>query len=167
MLFEQYSVPVFGYARRHSDASVAEDVASETFLIAWRRRDDIPGDPLPWLLVVARNVLANRRRTLIRSQSLRVDLAALHQMAGPEPGVDGEVVARSTMLRALASLTALEREAVLLIAWDGLATRDAATVAGCSERAFNVRLHRARKRLTRAIDTTDDGTATAFDVPPA
>ncbi len=76
MLFEQYSVPVFGYARRHSDASVAEDVASETFLIAWRRRDDIPGDPLPWLLVVARNVLANRRRALSPAQSLRVDMVA-------------------------------------------------------------------------------------------
>jgi RNA polymerase sigma-70 factor (ECF subfamily) len=58
------------------------------------------------------------------------------------------------MLTALAELTALERESLLLVAWDGLTTRDAARVAGCSVRAFEVRLSRARARLARAITAT-------------
>ena len=39
------------------DQACAEDVASETFLIAWRRLADVPEQPLPWLLGVARNLL--------------------------------------------------------------------------------------------------------------
>ena len=57
------------------------------------------------------------------------------------------------MLAALGELTELEREALLLIAWDGLSNGAAAAVAGCSVRAFEVRLSRARARLTRL--TTD------------
>ena len=57
------------------------------------------------------------------------------------------------MLTALAELSELEREAVLLVAWDGLANRDAAAVAGCSLRAFEVRLSRARARLDRATNS--------------
>jgi RNA polymerase sigma-70 factor (ECF subfamily) len=155
-MFARCSDPVFAYARRHSDAVLAEDVAAETFLIAWRRRADLPEDPLPWLLVVARNTLANRQRSLIRAQRLEIELIALHRLAAHSPAVEFEVVQRSIMLRALTSLTSLEREAVLLVAWDGLTSRDAATVAGCSERAFNVRLHRARRRLSRVIDAADN-----------
>jgi RNA polymerase sigma-70 factor (ECF subfamily) len=36
---------------------------AETFLVAWRRLDDVPDDPLPWLYRVARRVLANQRRS--------------------------------------------------------------------------------------------------------
>lgn len=59
-------------------------------------------------------------------------------------------VDRATMLTALAELTDVEREAVLLVAWDGLVPADAAKVAGCSRNAFDVRLHRARRRLERS-----------------
>jgi RNA polymerase sigma-70 factor (ECF subfamily) len=37
---------------------MAPDVVAETFLVAWRRLDDVPADPLPWLYGVARRVLA-------------------------------------------------------------------------------------------------------------
>jgi len=50
----------------------------------------------------------------------------------------------------LAELTDVEREAVLLVAWDGLVPADAARVAGCSRNAFDARLHRARRRLERS-----------------
>jgi DNA-directed RNA polymerase specialized sigma24 family protein len=55
--FRQHYAHVLAYAlRRLPDRSAAEDVAAETFLVAWRRLDDIPGDPLPWLLGIARHV---------------------------------------------------------------------------------------------------------------
>lgn len=52
-LYDQYYRRVLRYALQHADPPSAEDVASETFLIAWRRLADVPEQPLPWLLVVA------------------------------------------------------------------------------------------------------------------
>jgi Sigma-70 region 2 len=53
----------------------AEEIVSETFLIAWRRSADVPSDALPWLLGVARRVLANRRRGEQRRAALAGELA--------------------------------------------------------------------------------------------
>ena len=52
---------------------------------------------------------------------------------------------------ALASLRERDREALMLVAWDGLDHRTAATVMGCSTGSLTVRLHRARRRLARAL----------------
>jgi RNA polymerase sigma-70 factor (ECF subfamily) len=52
---------------------------------------------------------------------------------------------------ALASLGALDREALLLVAWEGLDHQDAAIVMGCSTGAFSVRLHRARRKLAASL----------------
>jgi RNA polymerase sigma-70 factor (ECF subfamily) len=60
------------------------------------------------------------------------------------------------MLRALADLAVAEREAVLLVAWDGLSNREAAAVFGCSAHAFEVRLSRARARLARSMAVNDE-----------
>lgn len=155
LLFERYADPVLAYARRHGDSTTAEDVASETFLIAWRRRTELPDEPLAWLIVVARNLIANRQRGLVRAKRLHIELSALRQATAPEAAVDGVVVGRAVMLSALESLTPTEREALLLVGWDGLSGREAARVLDCSERTFNVRLHRARKRLTRALDSAE------------
>jgi RNA polymerase sigma factor (sigma-70 family) len=149
-MFHELSPRVFAYARRQCDPVTAQDVVSETFLTAWRRRGDVPEPALPWLLVVARNMIANRRRGEQRRDRLAETVATLTHVAGP--GVDHAVVEREVMLTALAELSDLEREALLLIAWDGLTNRDAARVAGCSLRAFEVRLSRARARLDRAIN---------------
>lgn len=160
-MFTDLSPRVFAYARRQCDGALAQDVVSETFLVAWRRRADVPAEPLPWLLVVARNLIANTRRGQLRRDQLAETVARLAHVAGPGTGADHEVVERDSMLVALAELTELEREAVLLVAWDGLPNRDAARVAGCSTRAFEVRLSRARARLTRVTSVTVKGAVTA------
>jgi DNA-directed RNA polymerase specialized sigma24 family protein len=51
---------VLRYALQHADPGSAEDVASETLLIAWRRLAEVPQPPLPWLLAVALDALATR-----------------------------------------------------------------------------------------------------------
>lgn len=56
----------------------------------------------------------------------------------------------------MAALTDAEREAVLLVAWDGLTNREAARVAECCVGAFEVRLSRARARLARSMASSDD-----------
>ncbi len=48
---------------------------AETFLVAWRRLDDVPADALPWLYGVARRVLANERRSAGRRAALEQRVA--------------------------------------------------------------------------------------------
>lgn len=152
-LYRLHAGRVFAYAYRQSDAAVAEDIVAETFMTAWRRRGDVPDDALPWLLVVARNLLANHRRRLARGEATRFELQARHRAAAHQPPADESVIDREEMLRALASLRPKDQEALLLIAWDGLTPQAAAQVAGCSQSTFEVRLHRARRRLQDAIPT--------------
>jgi RNA polymerase sigma factor (sigma-70 family) len=151
-MFDELGPRVFGYVRRQCDAAASQDVVSEVFLIAWQRRSAVPPDPLPWLLVVARNLIANQRRRDIRQNQLAALIARLDQLAAPAVGADQDVVERAAYLDALARLTDSDREALLLIAWDGLSHASAATVIGCSTRAFQMRLARARERLARALD---------------
>ncbi len=151
-MFDDLSPRVYAYARRHCEASLAQDVVADTFLVAWRRWSELPAEPLPWLLVVARNTLANHRRGLLRQHRLAGSLARVEELAGPAASADQAVLERDALLRGLAQLTDAEREALLLVAWDGLRNADAAEVAGCSQRAFEVRLSRARARLTRVLN---------------
>ena len=69
-LYERHASLVLAYARRRIGADEAEDVLAETFLVAWRRRDDVPDDALPWLYAVAGNVLRNRTRSARRQAAL-------------------------------------------------------------------------------------------------
>lgn len=153
-MFHALSPRVFAYARRQCDAATAEDVVSETFMVAWRRFEDLPADPLPWLLVIARNTLSDRRRRTLRADRLTDTIAGLEQTAGHATAADHDVIERASAVAALAELSNLEREALLLVAWDGLSNTAAAVVAGCTQRAFEVRLSRARARLTRAMTTS-------------
>jgi RNA polymerase sigma-70 factor (ECF subfamily) len=54
---------------------------------------------------------------------------------------------------AFAALSETDREAICLVAWEGLSIEDAARAAGCSTATLHVRLSRARARLARALDT--------------
>ena len=75
-LYERHAALVLAYARRRIGAAEAEDVLAETFLVAWRRRDEVPDDALPWLYAVAGNVLRNRVRSERRRAALSARLAA-------------------------------------------------------------------------------------------
>lgn len=141
--FRRFAAPVHSFALRRADAETAKDVTAETFLVAWRRRSEMPPEPLPWLYGIARGVLANDRRASDRRSRLAARVAA--QPAPARPGSDHE------LLRALAGLRENDREALLLSAWEGLSAKQAATVLGCSPTAFAVRLHRARRRLEAVL----------------
>ena len=151
-LWRQYGPRVLAYALRHVDPDSAQDVLSETFLTAWRRLADVPNQPLPWLLVVARNTIANVRRSSARQARLVTELERLQQVAEPAAAADVPLTQREAVLARLAELTPREREALLLVTWDGLSPKQASTVADCSLPAFHVRLFRARQRLQAGLD---------------
>jgi RNA polymerase sigma-70 factor (ECF subfamily) len=66
--------------------------------------------------------------------------------------VDGDAQA-DVVLAAFESLSERDREVLRLVHWESLSTREAAAVLGCSETAMKVRLHRARSRLRRLVNT--------------
>lgn len=149
-LWDEHAARVRAYARRLIGPDLVDDVVSETFLVAWRRLAEVPEEALPWLLVVAKNCASNGRRTADRQSAVQGEMARLHHLVNVVPGVDGGVADRAELLEALSQLTPLEREALLLTAWDGLSARQAARVAGCSSSTMHVRLYRARRRLREA-----------------
>ncbi|MFF2620273.1 RNA polymerase sigma factor [Oerskovia jenensis] len=158
-LWEENVGRVHRYVSRHAEPHTADDVVAETFLVAWRRIDDVPEDSLPWLLVVARNTVANARRSTYRRRAVEIELARVAHLAAhaPTPGVI--VPEREHVLAALARLSPKSREIVLLLAWDGLDTSQAAQVLGTSQAAVKMRLSRARRQLTRELDDQKDPTA--------
>ena len=126
-LFEEHSTPVFAYALRHIGSSAAQDIVSEVFMVAWRRIDDVPvSDPLPWLLVVARNTIRNKLRGTARQRRVADELGNLQRSSTATAGADETAIERRAMLTALTDLSAVEREAVLLTGWDGLSVHEAA-----------------------------------------
>ena len=144
-LFLAHAAAVRAYAARRVPPGEVDDVASDVFVVAWRRLDDVPGDALPWLLVCARRIVANQVRSTRRQAALRLRL-------GHERPVSFEVSLPDTGLgKALGALSVDDREALLLVAWEGLDHRRAALVMGCSPRAFSMRVHRARARLAAAM----------------
>lgn len=152
-LWSAHAPRVHAYAMRHVDPDTAQEVVSETFLVAWRRLTEVPGEALPWLIVVARNTIANANRSHYRQRVLHDELARLASVSpAPAPGAETLAIERTTMLRGLAALSAHDREALLLVTWDGLTSAQAAAVQGVTVATFQVRLHRARRRLAGLVD---------------
>ena len=139
-LYRDHAEAVRAYARRRAP-SIAEDVAAETFLVCWRKLDDVPRQALPWLYAVARNVLANERRRQERLEPAeRIDVA--------EPALPSDPV----LAAAFARLSDDDREILCLVAWEGLGFGDVSAALGCSRVACRVRFHRARRRLAELLD---------------
>jgi RNA polymerase sigma-70 factor (ECF subfamily) len=127
--------------RRAPTAADAEDVVSETFLVAWRRFAEAPADLRPWLFGVARHVLRHHYRAEARRDALSARLAGALAALGPAPADHGWLV------DALREIPERDREVLTLTAWEGLSHAEAGAVLGCSASAVAVRLHRARRRL--------------------
>jgi RNA polymerase sigma-70 factor, ECF subfamily len=152
-LFTAHWPHVCAYVARRTGRTRVEDVASEVFAIAWRRRDELPADPLPWLLRTARNLLLNQRRGDTRREALGLHLglvATPHTASSADVAVGREEA--HAAIAALAQLNENEREVIMLIHWDGLSAVQAARVLGCSHVAARTRLMRARRRLAAALD---------------
>ena len=134
--------------RRTPTLADAEDVAAETFTIAWRKIDAVPAEePLPWLYAVARRVLANHRRGNGRRERLAA-LLRVEDVATPlHAGEDHD----GSAFVALASLSPADQELLRLVAWEELGNQQIAAVLGITPNAVAIRLHRARARFADAL----------------
>jgi len=171
-LFRQTRAPLLGYLTRRVPVDDAADLLAEIYLVAWRRRGDLPdGDESRlWLFGVARRLVAEHHRlTWTRADA---ELRAVDTSVGP-----GRIdeARESAVLRALDSLSELDRELVTLTTWEGLSPAEAARVVGITAGTARVRLHRARARLARhpllreLLDEDDEGSVSteAVDVSRA
>jgi len=151
--FRDHYAQLLAFSMRRVPArEIAEDVVADAFAVAWRRRDRIPEPALPWLYAIAAHVIANQYRSTRRRQDLDTRLAHETGGAAPESDLAESLGRRDAFSAAFALLAEPEREVLRLVAWDGLDTRDAARVFGCSPGAFRVRLHRARRKLARQLE---------------
>lgn len=159
-LFERYHRQVYAFCRRRSDAQTAADGLAETFLVTWRRINEVPdGDAgLGWLYGVARRVLANEFRRTRRSRRLVARLRADKSASNPTPEV---VVVRQerdrVMLAALAELRPQDQEVLRLAWWEELPHAEIANIMGCSQNAATHRIHRAARRVAKEYQRLDHG----------
>jgi RNA polymerase sigma-70 factor (ECF subfamily) len=154
-LFGRHSAAVLAYARRRVDsAEDAEDVVVEVFATAWRRRDDLPDEALPWLYATAANVIAHVIRSEGRRTRLGARLATVRPLRQESVDPADVVVAASsatTVAAALDDLSEADAELLRLWAWEGLEPTEIAAVLGCSPGTARTRMHRARARLREAL----------------
>jgi RNA polymerase sigma-70 factor (ECF subfamily) len=147
--------PLRKFLVRRTDADTADEVLADTLLVLWRRVDELPmaapqqpispDEVLPWCYGVARGCLANAQRSARRRARLRERLA---RMSRPLPA---DTTDHSGLYQALKTLRALDREVVLLWAWEELAPRQIAQVTGLTPNAVSIRLHRAKRRLAAQL----------------
>ncbi|MCX4506662.1 MULTISPECIES: RNA polymerase sigma factor [Streptomyces] len=148
-MYRCHRVAVERYVLRRVQAEDVGDVLAEVFLTAWRRYEQIPADPLPWLYGVARRVLANDRRAARRRRDLSDRLAVQ-----PQPRADAhaeDVAGLTDVARAFSRLSSQDQEVLRLCLWEELTPSEIAQVLGQAQIAVRVRLHRARQRLQKHL----------------
>lgn len=160
-VFDRYYAELHGFAARRLGPSLADDVAAETFLIAFdrRRRYDLAHpDARPWLYGIASNLIARHHRAEVRRYRALARAGVLEQLDGPTEQaaarLDAEAL-RTRLAAALAEIHERDREVLLLVAWAQLSCEEAAQALGIRPGTARSRLHRARRK-TRALLAYDD-----------
>jgi RNA polymerase sigma-70 factor, ECF subfamily len=152
---------VLAYCLRRAHRSDAEEAADETFLIAWRRFDEIPhGQERAWLYGVAFHVLGNQHRGARRRRRLGVRLAQRREDRPVDPESASLRAEDQQRLRsAYLCLSSDDQEVLRLAAWEDLTHEQIGIVLGCSPSAARQRLHRARARLTQQLQREERWTS--------
>ena len=154
-LFDRHASAVHRYlGRRVGD--LADDLLSDTFLIAFRRRTAYRPehvDVRPWLLGIATNLLHAHARTERRRYRALARAGVDPATAAGSDDVHARVDAaalRGPLAAALAGLKERDRDVLLLFAWGQLGYEEIAAVLEVPVGTVRSRLNRAR-RQTRAV----------------
>jgi RNA polymerase sigma factor (sigma-70 family) len=146
---------VYSYvAYRIGDGPDAEDVTSEVFERALRYRasyDESRGQPLPWLLGIARRCVDDARASRIAVSPVEPAESASVEDVG------GEVVQRIALADAINGLDERARDLLALRYGADLTARQIGEVLGLKTNAVEVALHRTLARLRGDLDEPDEG----------
>ena len=155
-MYEEHRLRVLAYCMRRAKPEDAADACAETFLVAWRRIDDVPPPPktLPYLYGVAGRVLSNQSRGLHRRS--RLD-AKLRNLGVAPPADPAALVLQSSVIQevvtAVRSLKPKDREIVMLYAWEDLPRESIAEMMGMTRAAIDQRIHRSYQHLARLLQS--------------
>ncbi|QNA92911.1 MULTISPECIES: RNA polymerase sigma factor [unclassified Microbacterium] len=153
-IFERHVRPVGGYIRRRIGSDAVDDVLSETFLVAFRRRaafDRSWASARPWLLGIATRVVKNHRAAEARQwrafeASSSADVVAEPPQTASEARMDADAALRALAPR-IAALAARDRDTLLLHAWGDLTYEQIADALGVPVGTVRSRLNRVRRQL--------------------
>ncbi len=180
-VFDRHADLVYRFARRRiGDGGVAEDITAQVFLEAWRQRGKLHllnGSLRSWLLGVAGNLVRRHWRSLQRGNRAigRLPVPALVGDHADDvvERLEGELKFAELRGR-MESLPRLQREVLLLWAWEELSYEEIAEAVGIPVGTVRSRLSRARAHLSRSGGTGSRGRAfrdrkpvTANEDPPA
>ncbi|SFO64004.1 RNA polymerase sigma-70 factor, ECF subfamily [Actinomadura madurae] len=163
-LFDRHYAAIHGYAARRLGRGLADDVAAETFLIAFDRRgryDLARPDARPWLYGIASNLVARQHRAEVRQYRALARAGTSEAGDGHADAVAGRVdaqAAKGALAAALAGLPRGDRDVLLLVAWAQLTVQEAGEALGIPAGTARSRLHRARRRIRAALGDTDPTT---------
>ena len=145
-LYSAHSVEILRFAIRcGANRQDAEEVVIETFLVCWRRFDELPDPPIAWLLGVAKFVLLNNRRSYSRRQALLRKLALAR--LDPSSASSGSAISPEAVMEAFWQLDQADRQVLELLVWREMTQEEAAAVLGCTRNAVTKRFRQARRRL--------------------
>ncbi|WP_433153237.1 RNA polymerase sigma factor [Actinomadura nitritigenes] len=160
-IYERHARRLRGYVARRLGPDAADDIVSETFLIAFRRRGDYDltrEDAGPWLFGIAVRLVGNHWRSEIRMHRAfaRSGFEPLVTDALDERVADA-VTAKAQgprLATALATLSERDREPLLLRTWGGMSCKEIADVLDIPVGTVRSRVHRARGTLRAALGSS-------------
>ncbi len=154
-LYDRHAGPILMYFKRRTDSETAQDCTAETFLVAWRRIDDVPDEALPWLY----GWLVGCCRTSVAAGAGSRGWCRAFEGWSRLVRESKEAVIRrfedAELAEALRRMRREDRELLLLANWEELPHADIGRVLGCSAHAVDQRIYRALHRLAR--DLADAG----------
>lgn len=170
VIFERHFGAIHNYLRRRLDRQLADELASQTFLVAFRRRahfDQRRPESRPWLFGIATNLARNHRRRETRELRAIAEMTPdpLVGIEGVESRIDAERL-RGLLAHALAELPAEQADVLLLFAWAELDQSEIADALAIPVGTVKSRLSRARGRVRATLGLTP-APANSLDPDPA
>jgi RNA polymerase sigma-70 factor (ECF subfamily) len=157
-LFDRHYAAIARFLRRRLEWSLADELASETFVQAFdgRGRYDVSrADARPWLFGIASNLLSGHRRREERRLRAFARAGQVHEEMRGLDDVDERVDAAAlapALAAALTTLGAGDRAVLLLYAWEDLSYEDISVALGVPVGTVRSRLHRARERVRAELE---------------
>lgn len=160
-LFDSHAPGLYRYLAARAGTSMADDLVSETFVLALRRRetfDPLRGSPQAWLFGIASNLLRHHHREQARHLAGVVRLVGQQELLVPDAGLDARLDASASVRRLLPDLLRLsdvDRDILLLNAWAGLGPAEIAEALDLPAGTVRSKLSRLRSDLratARALD---------------
>jgi RNA polymerase sigma factor (sigma-70 family) len=160
-IYEQYFPAIYQYLAGRLGRDIADDLAAETFVIAFRERhsfDPTRGGIRPWLFGIATNLVARHRRSEARRYRAMTRASTDRLYCDHEDQIATRLTAqqlRQPLIRALTALADGDRDVLLLVAVAGLTYPEVASALAIPEGTVGSRLNRARRKIAAALGSQD------------